>query len=154
MVYEFNTIIKAADKVDGAYVEFPYDVKESFGTNGIVKVAATFDGHEYKGILAKMGSDCHIIGITKEIRSIIGKQPGDEIVVTIKKDTESRLKELPETLEEALQQNIEAKDFFETLTESQKNKFITFLTSAKKKETADARLEKIIEMLNNKDKMK
>lgn len=154
MVYEFNSIIKAADKVDGAYVEFPYDVKEAFGTNGIVKVAATFDGHEYKGILAKMGSDCHIIGITKEIRSIIGKQPGDEIVVTIKKDTESRLKELPENLEEALQQNIEAKDFFETLTESQKNKFITFITSAKKKETADLRLEKIIEMLNNKEKMK
>jgi uncharacterized protein YdeI (YjbR/CyaY-like superfamily) len=78
----------------------------------------------------------------------------DEVAVTIKADTESRLKELPESLNEALQKNIEAKDFFETLTESQKNKFITFLTSAKKKETADARLEKIMEMLNNKEKMK
>lgn len=76
MVYEFNAIIKAADKVDGAYVEFPYDVKEAFGTNGIVKVAATFDGYEYKGILAKMGNECHIIGIRKDIREKIGKQPG------------------------------------------------------------------------------
>ena len=30
-----------------------------------------------------MGMPCYIIGITKEIRNKIGKNPGDEIKVTI-----------------------------------------------------------------------
>lgn len=151
---KFKAIIKSADRVDGAFVEFPYVTKEVFGSNGIIKVVATFDGYEYRGALVKMGSDCHIIGITKEIRAIIGKQPGDEIEVTIKKDNESRAKEIPENLRDALNTNKDAEEFLNTLTDSQRNKFITFIESAKKKETADSRVEKVIEMLKNKEKMK
>lgn len=151
---KFKALIIAADKVDGAYIKFPYDVQEIFDTKGRVKVIATFDGYEYVGTLANMGGDCHIIGITKAIRSKIGKNPGDEIEVTIKKDNDSRLMEIPETLDAALAENSEAKGFFDTLTDSQKNKFITYITSAKKKETSDSRLEKAIKMLINKEKMK
>ena len=151
---KFTATIKAVDKVDGAYVEFPYDVKEVFGSKGKIKVAATFDGYEYRGILTNMGTDCHIIGITKEIRSKIGKQPGDEIEVTIKEDTESRAKEITQSLSDALLSNSDAYEFFNTLTDSQKNKFITYIESAKKKETADSRLKKVIVMLNIKEKMK
>ena len=32
-----------------------------------------------------MGMPCYIIGITKEIRNKIGKNPGDEIKVTIER---------------------------------------------------------------------
>ncbi|QGU95341.1 DUF1905 domain-containing protein [Clostridium bovifaecis] len=150
----FKALIIAADKVDGAYVKFPYDVQEIFGTRGRVKVAATFDGYEYRGILANMGGDCHIIGITKAIRAKIGKNPGDEIEVTIRKDNDSRLKDIPEDLNSAFIENNEAKQFFDTLTDSQKNKFINYIASAKKKETLDSRLEQVIEMLINKEKMK
>jgi bifunctional DNA-binding transcriptional regulator/antitoxin component of YhaV-PrlF toxin-antitoxin module len=153
-LYIFKAIIMSTDKVDGAYVKFPYDTNEVFGSKGIIKVIATFDGYEYRGILANMGMDCHIIGITKAIRAKIGKAPGDEIEVTIRKDEGSRLVEIPESLSSALSVNSEAKEFFDTLTDSQKNKFITHITSAKKKETADARLQKVIEMLANKEKMK
>jgi hypothetical protein len=38
--------------------------------------------------------------------------------------------------------------------DNQKNKFIILITSAKKKETADARLQKVVEMLINKEKIK
>jgi hypothetical protein len=31
-----------------------------------------------------MGTPCHILGIRKDIRARIGKQPGDEVAVTIK----------------------------------------------------------------------
>lgn len=153
-VYEFKAVIKALEEIDGAYVEFPYDVKEEFGTNGMVKIIATFDGEEYRGVLAKMSLPCHFIGITKALRAKINKQPGDEITVTVIKDTENKVNHIPESLEIALEKNQPAKDFFETLTVSQKNKFITFVTSAKKKETSDARVEKVISMLENKEKMK
>ncbi len=151
-IYEFEAVMKKAEKVDGAYVEFPYNVFEEFGTNGRVMVKATFDGYEYKGILVKMGSDCHIIGITKAIRNAINKQPDDIIKVTIQQDNSSRVDETPEDLEKALNNNVEAKEFFGTLTDSQKNKFIRNITSAKKEETRAARVVKAIEMLANKEK--
>lgn len=81
-VYEFDAEIKKVDGIDGAYVEIPFDVKETFG-KGRVPVTATFDGEVYEGSLVKMKTPCHIIGIRKEIRAKIGKQPGDTIRVTL-----------------------------------------------------------------------
>lgn len=82
-IYEFEAVIKKVPDIDGAYIEFPYDVRKVFG-KGRVKVTATFDGVEYNGSLVKIGTPCHIIGIRKDIRKKIGKQPGDMIKVTIK----------------------------------------------------------------------
>lgn len=81
-VYEFEAVILKVPDLDGAYVEFPFDVKEEFG-KGRVKVHATFDGEPYEGSLVRMKTTCHIIGIRKDIRAKIGKQPGDSIKVTI-----------------------------------------------------------------------
>ena len=81
-VYEFEAEIKKVPDIDGAYVEIPFDVKAEFG-KGRVPVNATFDGEQYEGSLVKMKTPCHIIGIRKEIRAKIGKQPGDIIKVTL-----------------------------------------------------------------------
>lgn len=81
-VYEFDAIIKKVPDIDGAYIEIPFDVKAEFG-KGRVPVTATFDGVVYNGSIVKMGTPCHIIGIRKDIRAQIGKQPGDTIRVTI-----------------------------------------------------------------------
>lgn len=81
-VYEFEAEIKKVPGIDGAYIEIPFDVKAEFG-RGRVPVTATFDGEPYEGGLVKMKTPYHIIGIRKEIRGKIGKQPGDRIKVTI-----------------------------------------------------------------------
>ncbi len=88
-VYEFEAQIKKVPAIDGAYIEIPFDVKEEFG-KGRVPVNATFDGEPYVGNLVKMQTPCHIIGIRKEIRAKIGKQPGDIIKVTIKERDNSK----------------------------------------------------------------
>ena len=55
-----------------------------------MKVHATFDGEPYDGSIVNMGvrnedgSVCYIIGIRKEIRAKIGKQPGERVLVTIR----------------------------------------------------------------------
>lgn len=82
-LYEFEAVIKKVPDINGAYIEFPYDVREEFG-KGRVKVHATFDGAEYDGSLVRMKTPGHIIGIRKDIREQIGKQPGDTIKVTIR----------------------------------------------------------------------
>ena len=88
-VYEYDTIIQKVPDQDGAYVVFPYDVREEFN-KGRVKVHATFDGEPYDGSVVNMGvknadgSVCYIIGIRKDIRAKIGKQPGDMVRVTVR----------------------------------------------------------------------
>ena len=81
--YTFEAVLQKVPDIDGAYVEIPFDVRKEFG-KGRVKVSATFDGVPYEGSLVRMGTPFHIIGVRKEIRAAIQKQPGDRIAVTLK----------------------------------------------------------------------
>jgi len=88
-IYEYDAVIQSSViGKGGAYVPFPYDLKAEFN-KGRVKVHATFDGEPYDGSVVNMGvknadgSVCYIIGILKDIRTKIGKQPGDMVKVTI-----------------------------------------------------------------------
>jgi len=81
-VYTFDAVLLKVPDIDGAYIEFPYDVRPEFG-KGRVKVHATFDGYPYNGSLVRMKTQCHIIGVQKAIRAAINKQPGDTVHVTI-----------------------------------------------------------------------
>ena len=84
--YQFDAIIQKVPGMDGAYIAVPFDIKAEFG-KGRVKVHATFDGRPYDGSIVNMGvknpdgSVCYIIGIRKDIRAKIGKQPGDTVKV-------------------------------------------------------------------------
>ena len=86
--YKFNAVIQKVPDIDGAYVEFPYDLRKEFG-KGRIKVHAEFNGEPYDGSIVNMGmknpdgSICYIIGIRKDIRQKIGKQAGDKITVTV-----------------------------------------------------------------------
>ena len=80
--YQFQAKIKKVPDIDGAYIEFPYSVEEEFGKKR-VKVHATFDGVPYDGSLVKMKTIRHIIGIRKDIRAKIQKQPGYLVTVTV-----------------------------------------------------------------------
>lgn len=82
-IYEFDAEIKKVDGIDGAYIEIPFDAQSEFG-KGRVPVFATFDGEPYEGSIVKMGLPCYIIGVRKDIRAKINKQPGQVVKVTIK----------------------------------------------------------------------
>lgn len=82
-VFEFDTEIKKVPDIDGAYIEIPFDVKSVFG-KGRVKVHVLFDNEPYDGIMVRMKTPCHIIGMRKDIRERLGKQAGDTVHVIIK----------------------------------------------------------------------
>lgn len=73
-IYRFEAVLQKVPDLNGAYVEFPYDVRAEFG-KGRVKVHATFDGQPYDGSLVRMGTPGHILGVRRDIRAKIGKQP-------------------------------------------------------------------------------
>ena len=88
-VYEYESLIYEAGESGGAYVIFPYDIRKEFG-RGRVKVHAAFDGEPYDGSIVNMGvrdadgNICYVIGVRKDIRFRIGKQPGDQVLVTVR----------------------------------------------------------------------
>lgn len=81
-VLEFDAVLLKTPDINAAYIEIPFDIKALFGKSR-VPVHATFDGEPYDGQAVKMGTLCHIIGVRKDIRAKIGKQPGDKIHVTL-----------------------------------------------------------------------
>lgn len=150
---KFNAEIKKIEGKDGAYIEIPFDVEEVYGAKR-VKVKATFDGVEYRGSIVKMGLPCYIIGITKEIRKKIEKEPGDIIEVTIEKDEEERVVEIPTDFKERIELDNNIKEFWNTLSFSMQKKYVTWITSAKKEDTRNKRIDTAIEKLKNKEKIK
>ena len=88
-IYEFDAVIQKVPDQDGAYIALPFDIKAEFG-KGRVFVSVTFDGEPYDGSAVNMGvknpdgSVCYIIGIRKDVRAKIRKQPGDIVKVTLR----------------------------------------------------------------------
>ncbi|MCI8528220.1 MAG: DUF1905 domain-containing protein [Lachnospiraceae bacterium] len=87
--YEYDAIIEKVPDIDGAYIKVPFDIRKEFG-KGRLKVQAVFDDVVYEGSIVNMGvknedgTICYIIGIRKDIRAKIGKQPGDWVHVIIR----------------------------------------------------------------------
>ena len=130
----------------GAFVEVPFDVEAGFGSKR-PKVKAMIEGIPYRGTLTRMGTDCHILGIRKDIREQIGKTFGDEVTITVEPDTEPRVIEVPAELKKAFRTEKEAKAFFEKLSYTHQREYVMWINEAKREETRQNRVVKAIEML-------
>ena len=150
--YKFEAEIKKHDGKDATYIEIPFDVEKEFGAKR-VKVKAKFDSEEYRGSIVRMGMPCYIIGITKDIRNKIGKSYGDIISVEVEKDEEERIIDIPMEFEEKLKLNDLAYKFFKSLSYSQKRKYVQWISSAKKEETKQKRIEEALIKLENNTKI-
>ena len=130
----------------GAFVEVPFDAEKEFGSKR-PKVKAMIEGIPYRGILTRMGTDCHILGIRKEIREQIGKTFGDEVAITVEPDTEPRVVEVPAELKKAFKSDKEAKALFDKLSYTHQKEYVNWINEAKRDETRQNRIAKTIEML-------
>ena len=91
--FEYDAVLHEDPDSGGAYVAFPWDLREEFG-KGRVKVHASFDAIPYEGSIVNMGvknsdgSVCYVIGVRKAIRQALGKGEGDtlHVVIEIRED--------------------------------------------------------------------
>lgn len=87
--YEYDTVIHELPDKGGAYVVFPWNIRDEFG-RGRVRVYAEFDGIPYDGSIVNMGlknedgTVCYILGMLKAIRVRLGKGDGDIVHVVIR----------------------------------------------------------------------
>ena len=88
MTFEYDAVLREQADSGGAYVPFPWDIRELFG-KGRLRVHAELDGIPYDGSIVNMGvknpdgTVCYIIGVLKSIRRALGKKDGDTIHVVI-----------------------------------------------------------------------
>jgi len=149
----FTAPIIQVDGMNAGYVEFPFSVEEIFGTRGMVKVKALFDGKaEYRGIMSNMGTGCHILILTQEVRRKLGKSFGDFVLVELEHDLEKREVIIPEDVQNLLTEHPEAFAFFEKLSYTHRKEYINWITSAKREETRAKRMIEFIDKLQNKKK--
>lgn len=141
----FTAVIQNAGS-GGAFVEVPFDVEKEFGSKR-PKIKALIEGIPYRGILTRMGTECHILGIRKEIRAQAGKTFGDEVTLTVEPDIEPRVIEVPADLLKELKKDRKAKAFFDKLSYTHQKEYVSWITEAKKEETRHNRIVKSIELL-------
>lgn len=144
----FTAIIKQNGTMNAAFIEFPFSVEELFHKKGQIKIKALLDDRvEYRGSLAKMKSDCHLLGLTQEIRKQLGKTFGDEVSVSLTEDKEEREVEIADDIISVFNENPEAKVLFDAMSYTHKKEYIRWIEEAKKPETRENRKSKMIEMI-------
>ncbi|MDO4229758.1 MAG: YdeI/OmpD-associated family protein [Capnocytophaga sp.] len=148
---EFEKIILQNGDIDAAYIEFPFSTSEVFGKKGRIKVKAVFDDlAEYRGSLVKMGSERHLLILTKEIRAKIKKSFGDKVKIKLWEDTEDRKVEIPEDILELFKENEKEYAVFQKMSFTHQKEYIFWINEAKKIETRQRRKMKMIEILQQK----
>lgn len=147
-IYEFEAVIQNGGEKwpEASCVIFPFDIEECFGTKGQVRVKATFDNVPYRGSLANMGFG-HTLILTKDVKLKVGKNHGDTVSVTVQKDTEERVVEVPEALKAAFKTQPKAETFYNSLSYTNRKEYAQWINTAKREETKAKRLQKTIEML-------
>jgi hypothetical protein len=144
----FSAEIQQHQNINAAFVNFPFDTVELFGKKGQVKVKVLLDDKvEYRSSLANMGGGCHRLGLTQAIRKELGKTFGDIVDVKLWEDKEERIVIVPDDVQELLDQNKKAKEFYEKMSYTHKKEYIRWIEEAKKEETRERRKIKMIEML-------
>lgn len=144
----FTAIIKQNGEMNAAFVEFPFSTEELFNKKGQVKIKALFDNEvEYRGSLVKMKSDCHILGLTQEVRKQLGKTFGDQVTVALLEDKEERTVEIASDIDFVFKENPEAKALFDKMSYTHKKEYIRWIEDAKKTETRENRKIKMIQMI-------
>ena len=140
----FEATIEEADR-GGTFVRVPGDVVAALGGKGRIAVEATFDGVAYRGSVVSMGG-AKVIGVLKDLRTRLGKQPGDTIAVTLTADTAPRSVEVADDLRAALDQAGLA-DTFTDLSYSHQREYVTWIDDAKKPDTRARRIAQTVARL-------
>lgn len=150
LLISFTGQIMQHGSINAAFIEFPFSTEEIFGKKGQIKVKAIFDNAvAYRGSLVKMKTECHILGLTQEIRKELKKTFGDEVSVKLWEDNEERIVEIPEDVLVTFEKNKDAFEFYQKMSYTHRKEYMRWITEAKKPETREKRKQKMIEMILN-----
>ena len=104
-------------------------------------------GDAYRGSIAPMGGCRYRLGVRKDVRAAIGKEVGEVVKVTIRRDTEPRTVEVPPELRAVLEESPAARTRFEALSYTHRKEYAVWISEGKKDETRARRAANAVKML-------
>ncbi|WP_349292487.1 YdeI/OmpD-associated family protein [Paenibacillus sp. ATY16] len=128
-------------------IEVPAEVIESLGSSKRPAVCVTLGEYTYRTTVGSMGGK-YMIPVSAEVRAAAGSAAGEEVEVNIELDNAPRKLVVPEDFSGALEQQLEARRFFEGLSYSNRRRFILNIEEAKTAETRQRRMDKAISLLS------
>ncbi|WP_435166760.1 YdeI/OmpD-associated family protein [Paenibacillus glycanilyticus] len=143
---KFRATIELSKKT-ATGIEVPAEVIESLGSSKRPAVCVTLGEYTYRTTVGSMGGK-YMIPVSAEVRAAAGVAAGEEVEVNIELDNEPRELVVPEDFYGALEQQLEAKRFFEGLSYSNRRRFILNIEEAKTAETRQRRMDKAISLLS------
>jgi hypothetical protein len=151
---EFEATLLRSDSSGAAcFVDFPWNLKETYGKGNLVPVRVLWDGRvEYQGSLAMMGGDCAMLLCRKDVVAKLGKKAGDRVHVRVVLDTTPREVETPEDLRAAMDDVTFAS--WNALSVSVRRDYVAWITEAKREETRQRRVAQAVPMIAERRKLK
>jgi hypothetical protein len=143
---KFQAVVMLAKKTATGF-EVPEEIVEKLNAGKKPAVKITIGAYSYRSTVASMGGK-YMLPLSAEHRAGAAVQAGDTVEVEIELDTDPREVSLPADFSEELDRNPNARAFFETLSYSNKRRFLLNIEGAKTPETRARRLEKSIAALN------
>lgn len=127
-------------------IPVPPEVVASLGASKRPPVRVTLNGYTYRSTVAPMGG-VFMLPVSAEVREGAHVAAGDEVDVDIEPDTEPREVIVPPDFVDALDQDADAKRFFEGLSYSHKRRWVLSIEEAKTAETRQKRIAKAVSEL-------
>ena len=145
-VQTFRTELESMGGNNAAIV-VPDEVVAAFEHGKRVPVKVTIDGdYTYANTITSMGGR-FLISFNAQTRKATGRVAGDEVEVRLELDDAPRTVTLPPDLAAALEKDAKASAALEALSFTKKKEHATAIESAKKEETRERRLAKVLEAL-------
>lgn len=146
--FEYTTTLFLMERgIQGTFAEFPFDVRNEFGTGGPVRINCWIDGVPKTGSLVPLGNGKHAIHIRQELLRKIGKAEGDEVHLVVEQNLEPKVLDVPDDFQWLLDEDTELNEKFEKLAFSYKEAIIGYIKQAKRPETRMKRIENFIQRI-------
>ena len=139
-----TTIILGGKTATGFSV--PPEVVEALGPSKRPAVRVTINGYTYRSTVAPMGGD-YMLPLSAENRAGAGVAAGDSVEVDLDLDTEPRVVTVPPDFALALDRDVDARRFFDSLSYSHQRRHVLAIEDAKSPETRQRRIDNAVIML-------
>jgi hypothetical protein len=142
---QFRAVIQLGGKT-ATGIQVPSAVVAGLGSSKRPAVHVTINGYTYRSTVAPMGG-VFMLPVSAEVRERAGVAAGDEVDVDLELDTEPRAVSVPPDFADALDRDVDARQFFDGLSYSNKRRFVLSIEGAKTAETRRRRIVNAVSTL-------
>ncbi|HNW89551.1 MAG TPA: YdeI/OmpD-associated family protein [Bacteroidales bacterium] len=149
-MYQFEAQLKKGINSQGwTYVDIPSSVSNKLKKKGRIKVCGTIGQENFRTSILPKGDGTHYLFVSQPLLKKIGKMAGDDVQVKFEEDTKPRTVDVSEDMMDAISLSPKALATFIKFSYSHKKELTEWINDAKKAETRERRIVKLVLMLEN-----